>query len=85
MKDTIQEIGEIKAEIWYKSTYPYSDVLLDLFDDITNDVEDDRFNVGVSLYRCISLLSVFDPAKKEDIKVLEQLKEKLERLNRVTL
>lgn len=85
MKDTIKEIGEIKAEIWYKSSYPYSDVVLDLFDDITNDVEDDCFNARVALYRCISLLSVFDPAKKEDIVVLEQLKEKLERLNKVNL
>lgn len=85
MKDTIAEIGEIKAEIWYKSKIPYSDIVLDLFDDITNDVEDDKFNIGVYLYKTYSLLSVFDPEKKDDIEVLEKLKEKLERLNKIVL
>jgi len=85
MKDTIAEIGELKAEIWYKSEIPYSDIVLDLFDDITNDIEDDKFNIGITLYKTYSLLSVFDPAKKDDIEVLEQLKEKLERLNKAVL
>ena len=85
MKDTIQEIKDLHTDVWISSSIKYSDIVSDLFDDITNDIEDDKFNIGITLYKTYSLLSVFDPAKKDDIEVLEQLREKLERINKVTL
>lgn len=84
MKNTIQEIKDLESAIYYNMG-KHSQLVIDLFEEITEDIEEDSFSVGATLYNLENVLDIFDPAKKEDIKVLEQLKEKLERLNRVTL
>lgn len=84
MTDTIQEIKDLETGIYYNMG-KHSQLVIDLFEEVTEDIEEDSFSIGATLYNLENILDIFDPAKKEDIKVLEQLKEKLERLNRVTL
>lgn len=84
MKDTIDEIQGLDKEV-NRSLGEYSQIIVDLFDDIAENIIDSNLNAGLTLYYVESLLDIFNPAKKEDIQILEQLKEKLERLIRVTL
>lgn len=80
MKDSIKEL---KTE--FKESDKYSDIVNDLFTQLIFDIEENYFSEKHSLYRVESLLSVFDPAKKEDIEILEQLRDKLLRLNKTVL
>jgi len=84
MKDTVKEIQELETKIYYNMG-KHSQLVIDLFEEITEDIEEEDFSVGATLYRLYNILEIFDPAKKDDIEVLEQLKEKLERINKVVL
>lgn len=84
MKDTVKEILELDNEV-YKNMNNHSQFTMDFFEEVTYNIEEDKFNAGSTLYKLENILEIFDPAKKDDIEVLEQLKEKLERLNKVVL
>ena len=81
MKDTIEEIRQIGTS----SKHLHSTIVANLFEKLLGDIFCDRFNETITLYDVENLLEVFDPAKKEDIEILEQLKEKLLKLNRTVL
>ena len=80
MKDSIKEL---KTE--FRESDRYSDIVNDLFARLRFDIEENYFCEKNSLYKVESLLSVFDPAKKEDINILEQLRNKLLQLNKTIL
>lgn len=77
MKDSIKEI-----KIEFRESDKYSDIVNDLFVRLRFDIEENYFCEKNSLYKVESLLSIFNPAKKEDINILEQLRDKLLQLNR---
>ncbi len=81
MKDTISEIKYLCNNTASK----HSELIHNLFEKLVDRINDYTFDVGIALYEVENLLDIFNPAKKEDIKILEQLKEKLERLNTVRL
>lgn len=80
MKDAIKEL---KTE--FRESDKYSDIVNDLFTQLIFDIEEGYFIERHALYKVESLLSVFNPAKKEDINILEQLRDKLLQLNRTVL
>jgi len=84
MKDTVKEIQDLETKIYYNMG-KHSQLVIDLFEEITEDIGEESFSAGATLYNLENILEIFDPAKKDDIEVLEQLKEKLERINKVTL
>lgn len=84
MKDTVKEIKNLDEKLSNNSGR-HSRIVLDIFDKLTSDIENDEFSAGSTLYDVENLLEVFNPAKKEDIEILEQLQEKLNRLTRVSL
>jgi len=84
MKDTIQEIQKLTSSLGELPDY-YSDIVIDLFDSISQQIKYGEFYEKISLYEVENLLSVFNPALKKDIEILEQLKEKLNRLNKMSL
>lgn len=84
MKDAVKEIQELETKVYYNMG-KHSQLVIDLFEEITEDIEENSFNAGATLYNLENVLEIFDPAKKDDIEALEQLKEKLERLNKVVL
>lgn len=84
MKDTLKEIKDLDSQVYYNMG-KHSQLVIDLFERLTDDIVEETFNVGSTLYLVENTLEIFNPAKKEDIKILEQLKEKLELLNKITL
>ena len=80
MKDSIKEL-----KIEFRESDKYSDIVNDLFSKLRFDIEENYFSERHSLYKVESLLSVFNPAKKEDIEILEQLRDKLLQLNKTIL
>ena len=84
MKDTVEEIKNLDIIVQNNLGF-HSQIVINLFDDIAEDILDDKFNAGVVLYDVYNLLEVFSREKVKDIEILEQLKEKLERLNKVVL
>jgi len=84
MKDTIQEIHDLEKHTYYNMVH-HSQITIDLLGNLVDDILIDNFNVGSTLYHLENLLEVFNPALKKDIEILEQLKEKLNRLNKMSL
>nr|DAI89594.1 MAG TPA: hypothetical protein [Caudoviricetes sp.] len=84
MKDTVEEIKNLDIIVQNNLGF-HSQIVINLFDDIAEDILDDKFNAGVVLYDVYNLLEVFSREKVKDIEILEQLKEKLERINKVVL
>ena len=84
MKDTVKEIEELALSLGTLPDY-YSEILIDLFDEIAQSIKYNSFEARLVLYKVENLLDIFNPALKADIKLLEELKEKLERLNKIVL
>lgn len=84
MKDTIQEIKQLDSDIYYNMG-KHSQFIIDYFERLTENIDEEIFNAGAELYHLENVLEIYNPAKKEDIEILEQLKEKLNRLTRVSL
>lgn len=84
MKDTLKEIQTLTSSLGSLPDY-YSDIVIDLFDKISQAIKYGEFDERTSLWEVENLLSVFNPALKKDIEILEQLKEKLYRLNKISL
>lgn len=81
MKDTIQEIKDLNKKVGFGN----SQIVIDLFEKTRDEILEGELDEMTTLYYVENLLEVFNPAKKEDIEILEQLQEKLNRLTRVSL
>lgn len=84
MKDTVKEIEDLDKKV-SDDCGRYSRIVVDLFDKITTDIFNNEFSAGSTLYDVENLLEVFSLEKVKDIEILEQLRDKLNRLTRVTL
>lgn len=84
MKDTLSEIKELDRKVQQKLGF-YSQVVIDLFDEMAENILDDKFNIGKTLYYVEVLLECFSREKVKDIEILEELKEKLDNLNKLVL
>lgn len=84
MKDTIAEIKQLDSDIYYNMS-KHSQFIIDYFERLTENIDEEMFNPGSELYHLENVLEIYNPAKKEDIEILEQLREKLNRLIRTTL
>lgn len=81
MKDTVQEIKDLSKEVGFG----YSQIVIDLFEKTREEITDGEFDEMTTLYYVLNLLEVFSREKVKDIEILEQLRDKLNRLTRVTL